>query len=108
MNQSPQTEKPNNDGGLPTLGLVLGFIPGAIALLVLSVGAKDLTQKTPDAAGRMVLWVACCLSIACCFLSSFILFRRSTSMAILFGFVLFFVNAFVAFCLGCAAAWQGL
>jgi hypothetical protein len=50
--------------------------------------------------------VACVLSVACCFVSSFMLFARRTGLAILAGVLFLILNGFIAFFFGCTASFK--
>ena len=92
---SPPTKKPI------TLPLVLAFVPSAMVLLVLTLHLPKSQM------------VACCVpaalvSIACCVISSIMLFKRNTSAAIVFGILLGMLNLVISAGLGCAALLSDL
>jgi len=47
--------------------------------------------------------IATVVSLVCCFLASFLLIRRNTSAALVFGILLGLVNLLISAGLGCAA-----
>jgi hypothetical protein len=111
MNDEPnqvQPNKPNGNTKSPALGLILAFVPSVIVLSTITFGADSLLKKTPDATGRVILWAACFASVVCCFVASFVLFRRKTAYAVFGGIVFLFLNAVISFLFGCAASWHGL
>jgi len=50
---------------------------------------------------------ACFATVVCCFISSFMLFSRRTSLAIVAGILFLLLNAVIAFGFGCAAMLGG-
>jgi hypothetical protein len=91
----------------PALALVLGFAPTAILLLNISLGSTGLLDKTSKSFGSTVLGLACIVSAGCCFVSSFLLFKRKTALAIFGGVVFLLLNAAMAFAFGCGAVLLG-
>jgi hypothetical protein len=79
----------------PLLVLTLGFLPSALVLLSIPFLRGNV------ATGVYVLM--CLLTLACCFTSSFLLFRRKTTRAIIGGILLMLLNGFIALGAGCAA-----
>jgi hypothetical protein len=79
------------------LALLLGFAPAAALLWV--VRGKPSSQLC------IVLAMA---ALICCFSSSFLLFRRKTTLAIISGIFLVLLNLAVSFLFGCAALLSGL
>ena len=77
--------------------LFLAFLPSAMLL--------GLTVLRPNIQ-RNMLMVACVLSVACCFVSSFMLFARRTGLAILAGVLFLILNGFIAFFFGCTASFK--
>jgi hypothetical protein len=85
----------------PALALTLAFLPAALAL------AFGMTSGQ-DGPPRAVLWEICAVGVACCFTSSFLLFRRKTGWAIALGIVFLLLNAAISFFVGCVAVLQGM
>ena len=88
-NHSHEPQKPKSS---PLIALLLGFTPAAILIAVIN----GVGQKVPNADQNEALWVACAVSIICCFVSSGMLFQRRTGGAIAGAFLLMFLNAFIA------------
>jgi multisubunit Na+/H+ antiporter MnhG subunit len=85
------------------LGLMLGLLPTVIALVL----AKSASASTKDPSpGFYVVFLA--ISVACCFLSSSLLFRRKTVLAILAGVLFLILNSVVSLFLGCAVLLSGI
>jgi len=83
----------------PLPALVVAFAPAAVFLTLLGLSAargKNLTIPS--------LWAACIVSVFCCFISSFLLFRRKTGWAIVVGILFLLLNGALSFFLGCVAA----
>jgi hypothetical protein len=97
QNNPPEPQKPKSS---PLIALLLGFTPAAILIAVVN----GVGQKVPNAEQNKFLWVACIVSIICCFVSSAMLFERRTGGAIAGAFLLMFLNAFIAFFFGCCAS----
>jgi uncharacterized membrane protein len=96
-NNSPEPQKPKSS---PLIPLLLGFTPAAILIAVVN----GVGHMVSNAEQNEVLWVACVVSIICCFISSGMLFERKTGGAIAGAFLLMFLNAFIAFFFGCCAS----
>jgi hypothetical protein len=92
------SEPANNS---PAPALLLGFLPAALVLVVLTFGG----QRGPP---RVVIWLLGAVTVTCCFGSSFLLFRRRTSWAIVGGIALLLMNGFITLFLGCVALLQGM
>jgi hypothetical protein len=92
--------EPQKSKSSPLIALLLGFTPAAILIAVF--GGVGL--KLPSSEQNVFLWVACIVSIVCCFISSAMLFRRRTGGAIAGAFLLMLLNAFIAFFFGCCAS----
>jgi len=78
------------------LALILAFTPATIALLLIGL-------KLPDKQLAIACLPAALVSIGCCVGSSFLLFRRSTTVTLVMGILLAMMNAFITLGLGCAA-----
>jgi hypothetical protein len=98
MELSPK--KPAKPKTSPLMALLLGFSPAAILMAAFS----GLGLNLPAHQQNVFLWSACIISIVCCFISSALLFRRGTGVAIAGAFLLMFVNGFIAFFFGCLAS----
>ena len=89
--------EPNNPNGKKkssVLALPLAFVPS-----VLLVGtASFFNHGNPPA---LLFASMCLISIACCFASSFLLFRRNKVMATIFGVVFLLLNSLISFFFGC-------
>jgi hypothetical protein len=96
MNQRNQMNPINAKKSPKTaiLGLFLAFVP---ALIFLSLKDK------PWGNYGNTFWVACGVSIVCCFVSSSMLLRHRAVWAILVGILFFALNAVISFLLGCGA-----
>jgi hypothetical protein len=99
---APQSRDPDNGQTqqgriLSIIALFLAFTPAALLL--------GLFSFKPNV-GPAGLKNACILSAICCFVSSFMLFSRRTSLAILAGVGFFILNGLIAFFLGCAASFR--
>jgi hypothetical protein len=99
MNDQPTA--PAEKTKSPALALTLAFLPATMAL------AFGLTSGQ-DGPSRAVLWSLCAVSLACCFSSSFMLFRRKTGWAIAVGILFLLLNAAISFFVGCVALLQGM
>jgi hypothetical protein len=80
---------------------VLAFLPAA---LVLVIGMTSGQNGPPG----IVLWSTCVVSVACCFASSFMLFRRKAKWASIVGTIFVILNGMISFFLGCAALVNNL
>lgn len=85
------------------LGLMLGLLPTVMALVL----AKSASASTKDPSpGFYMFFLA--ISVACCFVSSVLLFRRKTVLAIIAGVLFLILNGFVSLFLGCAVLLSGI
>ena len=85
----------------PVFALILAFAPAAILLTLLGVRAalgKNLAIP--------LLCTASIVSVGCCFIASFLLFRRKTGWAIAVGVLFLLLNGAISFFLGCVAAFK--
>lgn len=98
-NNSNEPQKPK---GTPAIALFLGFTPAAI--LIALVGGVGHNVSGSDQIE--LLWLACIASVACCFISSAMLFRRGTGGAIAGAVLLMLLNGFIAFFFGCCASFK--
>jgi len=95
-NQS-QPDDPNKKKKSPTLaitGLFLAFVPSIFFLAL-----KD----KPWGNYGYTFWVACGVSLICCFVASFLLCRHKTIWAIVLGILFFALNFVISILLGCGA-----
>jgi hypothetical protein len=92
-NETDWQDKERSSGKGLLIPLLLAFTPAALVL-------ATLTLK-PDR-HRALFVVACAISVACCFASSFMLFARRTILAILAGLLFLILNGLIAFAFGCA------
>jgi hypothetical protein len=83
------------------LPLLLAFTPAAIVLLLLSIQPADKSLAAFCVPAAIV-------SIACCAISSVMLFRRKTTQAIVGGVLLCLLNVAITAGLGCAALLAGI
>ena len=99
-NLSPDPNEPPQKAGAVFIGiaLCLGFAPSALvmSLITFNPHAKPGTAQ-----------LAFFGTIACCFISSFMLFSRRTGLAVVAGILFFLLNAVIAFFFGCAALFGG-
>lgn len=96
MNDIPPTlPSPDEPKSSPVLALCLGLLPSAMLMLLIA-GSRG---KSPTG----LLVGICIASVICCFVSSFLLFKRRTGAAIAGGVLLMVLNGFIAFFCGCAA-----
>jgi hypothetical protein len=95
-NNSNEPQKPKN---IPAVALFLGFTPSVILLAVFSGVGRTVSGDEEV----ILLWLACIASLACCLVSSALLFRRGTGGAIAGAFLLLCLNGFIAFFFGCCA-----
>ena len=85
----------------PALALVLGFAPAALLLGMLTMNGQSGPHGN-------VLWPAFGASLLCCFVSSFMLFRRKTGWAIAGGLLLLLLNGAISLFTGCMALLSGM
>lgn len=95
-NDSSPDNEPNEKRS-PALALVIAFIPAAMFL-----GLVTLKFNVSQDA----LMVPCIISAICCFVSSFMLFNRQTSVAIGVAIIFLLLNVLIAFFFGCAATFK--
>jgi hypothetical protein len=79
---------------------VLAFVPSALALLLVGLPIPK-AQMTP------CLLVATMISIGCCILSSAMLIKRNTTLAVVFAILLGLLNLAICAGLGCASMIVG-
>lgn len=107
----PQLSDPNSPPALPAEArspvpaLIIGFLPSAVALLLIST--SSLLPNLSNSTTQVLLTLGCVVSLACCVAASILLFKRRTGLAILGGVLLLLLNAFIAFFSGCAALFTG-
>lgn len=78
------------------LPLVLAFVPSVLALLVITLSPS----KSHLAAACVP---AAVVSVACCAVSSIMLFKRNTTATLVFGVLLAMLNMLIPLSMGCAA-----
>jgi FtsH-binding integral membrane protein len=83
--------------------LALAFAPSAMALTLFTISQANIFPTITTFWQHLIGWVCCLLSLFCCVVASLILFQRRKVFVILLGLVLLLLNAFIAFCFGCAA-----
>ena len=84
--------------------LILAFTPAAMVLgtfALASIGPLNHFFNNPKVPAGLWLVLACVVSVICCIVVSFRLFRRGTAAAILGGILLLLLNGFIAFSFGC-------
>ncbi len=96
------SNEPQKPKGSPLIGLLLGFAPAAILIAAFS----GLGLNLPAHQQNVFLWSACITSIVFCFISSALLFRRGTGVAIAGALLLMLLNGFIAFFFGCLASFK--
>jgi len=79
-------------------GLLLAFAPAAMLLGLFTCATAYFWANWP---WEMVL-VPCLVSVACCLVSSFMLFSRRTGLAIAIAAVFLILNGLIAFFFGCS------
>ena len=96
-NNSNEPQKPK---GTPAIALFLGFTPAVILIALVGGAGRHVSGSEQT----VLLWLACIASVACCFISSAMLFRRGTGGAIAGAVLLMLLNGFIAFFFGCCAS----
>jgi len=104
MNNEP--DRPAEPSETTPIMLILAFAPAAMLMATFILGANGMLKNVSDSASRSLLWSGCITSVACCFISSFLLFRRGTASAFFGVILLMFLNGFIAFFFGCCASFQ--
>ena len=102
MNDEQNQMQPGQPGqrkSFTVLALVLAFVP---SMIFLSLKDTPILSSGHGAAFKLAFVV----SLACCFISSSLLFRRKVGWAIVVGILFFFLNAIISFMLGCAAIFM--
>jgi hypothetical protein len=94
------SNEPQKTKGSPLLALLFGFAPAVVAMTLMSGAGRNLSGPEQIA----MLWAVCAFSLACCVISSGLLFRRRTGAAIAGAVLLFLINGFIAFFFGCCAS----
>jgi hypothetical protein len=99
MNDTPPPlPSPTPSLPAPYLAMGLGFLPSAMALLLITFSKGELDTS--------LLVLMCLVSVLCCFASSFQLFRRKTNRAILCAVLLMLLNSFISLAFGCGALFN--
>lgn len=91
-----ESMKPQNNSLVAAL--LLGFAPSATLLLLALLKQNSVKELF------VILTIG---SLLCCFVSSYLLFKRRTGMAIVGGICLILLNLVVSFFCGCAAMVNG-
>jgi len=104
MNNEPN--RPIEPSETTPIMLILAFAPAAMLMALFVLGSSGMLKNVSDSTGRSLMWLGCIASVACCFISSALLFRRGTASAILGGILLIFLNGFIAFFFGCCASFR--
>jgi len=86
----------------PAPAMILAFVPSVLLLAVLSFSSAVAAPSAP------LLFLVCGVSVVCCFVSSALLFRRNTTLAILCGIIFVVLNAGISIFLGCVALLSGM
>jgi hypothetical protein len=96
MSDEPdQTEPKGSEKKTSAYAFPLAFVPS-----LLLVGFFSLFSRGNPPA--ILLAILCLISIACCFISSFLLFRRNKVLATIFGLIFLLLNGLISFFFGCA------
>ncbi len=85
-----------NKWSLP-IALLLAFVPAAMVLILIATGGTQLKQDA--------LFALALLTGVCCFVSSFMLFRRRTALWIVAGILFMIVNGIILLGFGCASCF---
>ena len=86
--------------------LALAFTPAAIVIGTITLLVNGVLKNVPDSIALPLLWLACLAAIVCCFVPSFLLFRRRTGLAIVGGLLILLINGFIALFFGCCASFK--
>lgn len=97
-----QPDKPDGEE-VSSVAFMLAFAPGVLVLILVTFLHANGVNIS-DGIKRLLVWIAFFLSAICCFISSFMFFRRKTASAIFVGIVFVLVNGCISFGLGCCAA----
>jgi hypothetical protein len=90
-----QTEPNESKQQSAVLALPLAFVPSLLLVGTFSY----FNHGNPPAIFFAIL---CLVSLACCFASSFLLFRRNQVLATISGILFLLLNALISFFFGCA------
>jgi hypothetical protein len=90
-----QPNEPDKNKKTSLLALPLAFVPS----LLLVGTASFLNHRNPPAIFFAAMFL---VSIVCCFVSSFMLFRRNKVLATIFGILFMLLNGLISFFFGCA------
>lgn len=96
----PPISKPEGKKKISVLALPLAFVPSVLLLMLFTLFGRGNPPAT-------LYFVFCGISIVCCFVSAFLLFRRNTTLTILFGLLFLLLNGAISFFFGCAAILTG-
>lgn len=83
------------------LAVPLALMPSILLLILFTFFGRG----NPPA---ILFFTFCGISIVCCFASAFLLFRRNTILAIIFGILFLLLNGAISFFFGCAAIFSGM
>ncbi|MDQ6632493.1 MAG: hypothetical protein M3Y82_12195 [Verrucomicrobiota bacterium] len=98
-NSSKASETEKNKK-FPTFALLLAFVPSFLLLVVFSVFGI-LKNGSPWFTEMFVFFGL--ISLACCFLASFMMFSTKKRNAIAVGIILLALNILISFYFGCSA-----
>ncbi len=91
----------------PAPALIIGFLPAIFVLLAITMGASGISDHMSNEESRALLWLASIASVACCIVSSVMLFKRKTGAAVAGAIMFLLLNAFLSFFFGCCASLVG-
>ncbi|MGI8965505.1 MAG: hypothetical protein ACR2H1_05375 [Limisphaerales bacterium] len=94
-----ESEEPGAPKKVPTLALVLAFVPALLFLVFLTFIRNEILIVL----SKPVMFAVAAVSLICCVTSSAMLFSRRTKVAILGGIVLLILNTLIALFFGCTA-----
>ena len=91
--------------GSATKALFIGFFPAMMVIVLVSLGTTTgMLDKITQQGAQALAVLACLITVACAFTSSFMLFRRhKKGVALAAVVLLLLINAGVAFFFGCSA-----
>lgn len=80
------------------VALLLAFLPAAMLLSMIALLGQHVSSG--------LLVAASLISLVCCFVSSFMLFRRQTALAIVAAVLFLLLNGAIALFFGCASLFN--
>jgi lipopolysaccharide export LptBFGC system permease protein LptF len=100
MSDEPNQTQPNEPKKFSALALVLAFVPSLLLVGTFSFSSFFFSSHhgNPPA---IVLAAMCLISVACCFVSSFLLFQHNKVLATIFGILFTLLNGLISFFFGC-------